>query len=426
MERIKNVAGFARSIFMLRLKITIFFHFLPSVFSGRMKPGGFLKFLKRLLFFLTKLRHNKFVRIGTVTRIDLYVPGFPSRAFYTACEKFSVFGRKLPCATALISVTSACRYSCPHCYQRLDKGRDMPVETLVTTARQLQNMGVAFFNIEGGEPFLAYERLKQVCAVLDKRSEIWVNSTGDGMTIEKLKELKSLNLTAIMFSLHTANPDKLNKFMQSDSAWDTLLKGIERCHQTDVPVAFNTCITKEDFFNGEFEKIMEKAKELHGCLLQLIKPKPAGGRMDKGVETIAPCDMASIRQKINRYNHDAAYRSYPSISAQIIEESPEVFGCTAGGTDRFYINAKGDMQPCEFLNLSFGNIIQEDLTTVYNRMRTCFEKPGVTWLCEAYAPAIRELAGKDAVLPLDREKSIDIYQKWDRGEKTGLYKTAEG
>jgi MoaA/NifB/PqqE/SkfB family radical SAM enzyme len=365
------------------------------------------------------------VRTGKMTRIDLYVPGFPGPAFYTACKKFSVIRQKLPCATALISVTSACRYDCPHCYQRFDKGKDMPIETLVNAVRQLQNLGVAFFNIEGGDPFLVYERLRQVCAAIDSRSEIWINSTGDGMTLEKLKELKRLNLTTIMFSLHTADPGVLNQFMHSDLAWDTMIKGIDLCHRADVPVAFNACITKEVFFNGEFEKIMEKAKELNGCLLQLIKPKPAGGRMGAGVETISPGDMASILHKIHSYNHGSNYRQYPPISAQIIEESPEVFGCTAGGADRFYINAKGDMQPCEFLNLSFGNIVQEDFSAVYNRMRSCFEKPGQKWLCEAYAAAIRELAGKDAVLPLDPEKSKTIYQAWDRGKPTELYKIME-
>jgi MoaA/NifB/PqqE/SkfB family radical SAM enzyme len=426
MVRVRAVAGIARFIFLQRLKIEIFLHFLPAFFSGRMKFGRFFTFLKRLLFFLAKLSHNKFARIGKMTRIDLYVPGFPGPAFYTACEKFSVLRQKLPCATALISVTSACRYDCPHCYQRFDRGKDMPIETLISAVRYLQNLGVAFFNIEGGDPFLVYERLKRVCAAIDMRSEIWINSTGDGMTLERLKELKDLNLTAIMFSLHAAEPGALNRFMNSDSAWDTMIKGIDLCNHANIPVSFNTCISKEDFFNGQFEKIMERAKELNGCLLQLIKPKPAGGRMDKGVEIITPADRTAILHKIHCYNHDRDYRSYPPISAQIIEESPEVFGCTAGGTDRFYINAKGDMQPCEFLNLSFGNIVQEDISTIYARMRACFEKPGQTWLCEAYAPAIRELAGKGAILPLDPEKSKAIYQTWDRGKPTELYKVIEG
>ncbi len=425
MVKVAAVTGFSRFIFLQRLKISIFFHFLPACVSGRMKPGRFIKFLRRLLNFLGRLSHNKFVRIGGKTRLDLYVPGFPSRAFYTACEKFLVFKQKLPCATALISITSACRYSCPHCYQRYDKGKDMPIENLIRAVRQLQDMGVAFFNIEGGDPFLVYERLRKVCAAIDSRSEIWVNSTGDGMTFERLKELKGLNLTAIMVSLHTSDPAVLNRFMQSDTAWDTMVKGIELCHRAQIPVTFNTCIAREGFFNGEFEKIMDKAKELNGCLVQLIKPKPAGGRMDAGVENISPGDMALIRRKIDSYNQSRQFRRHPSISAQIIEESPEVFGCTAGGTDRFYINAKGDMQPCEFLNLSFGNIVQEDLLTVYGRMRACFEKPGQTWLCEACAPAIRELSGEGAILPLDPETSKKIFQTWDRGKPTDLYRTMD-
>ena len=58
-------------------------------------------------------------------------------------------------------------------------------------------------------------------------------------------------------------------------------------------------------------------------------------------------------------------------------------------------------------------------------MRACFDKPGQTWLCEAYASAIRDLAGNSAVLPLDPEKSKIIYQTWDRGKPTELYRVAE-
>ena len=64
MVRISAITGFARLFFLQRLKIVIFFHFLPAIFSGQMKSGQFFTFMKRLLFFLAKLRHNKFVRIG--------------------------------------------------------------------------------------------------------------------------------------------------------------------------------------------------------------------------------------------------------------------------------------------------------------------------------------------------------------------------
>jgi len=229
MLQIRNVSGVQKVLFNLRVKVRVFFHFAPEILRGNISIKQFAKFLKRLLIFMSKMQHNKFVRIGDKTRIDLYVPGFPSNAFYTACKKFMTFGQKLPCATALISVTSACKYRCKHCYQRHDVGKDIDIEVLMDITRKLQNMGIAFFNIEGGEPFGTYERLKKVCEVIDDRSEIWINSTGFGITKEKLLELKQLNVTAIMFSLHSAIPEEFNSFMGNDDAWNTMHKAIEVC-----------------------------------------------------------------------------------------------------------------------------------------------------------------------------------------------------
>jgi hypothetical protein len=55
-------------------------------------------------------------------------------------------------------------------------------------------------------------------------------------------------------------------------------------------------------------------------------------------------------------------------------------------------------------------------------MRSRFDPPGQTWLCEAYAQKIAALAKDAAVLPLDPETSKQVYETWDRGKETELYK----
>jgi MoaA/NifB/PqqE/SkfB family radical SAM enzyme len=416
-----------KKIFYGKVALNVFFHFLPDFMTGRMPSRHFIFFLKRLLYFLSKLKHNKFVRIGKKTRMDLYIPSFPSEAFYTACRKFTTYGGKLPDSTVLISVTSACRFNCAHCYQKKDLGKDMDIETLVRVVKKLQEMNVAFFNIEGGEPFLVYNRLKRVCEAIDERSEVWVNSTGDGMTPERLKELKALNLTAVMFSMHSPDPEPFNAFMGSDRAWDTMVNGVRLCHDADIPVAFNMCVLKEGFVNGTFERLMEKAKELNASIVQIIKPKPAGGWLECGVEEFGEEGLRAVKTLAARYNHEKAFRSFPSISAQVIEEDGAMFGCTAGGTDRFYINAKGDLQPCEFLNISFGNISRDDFETIYEKMRSYFKNPGEQWLCEKYAPEVLRIYESEGLksLPLDEPLSRRIYSGLDPGKATELYYTIE-
>ena len=58
-------------------------------------------------------------------------------------------------------------------------------------------------------------------------------------------------------------------------------------------------------------------------------------------------------------------------------------------------------------------------------MRECFNVPGETWLCEAYAASIRKQRGDKAGLPLNEESSRMIYESWDRGKKTELYDVME-
>ncbi|SCY72623.1 radical SAM/SPASM domain-containing protein [Alkaliphilus peptidifermentans] len=418
------MARYNQRIINLGIRISVFIHYFISLVKGELNSKEFITLLKRLNHFINIMSSNKYIRINGGYKIDLYVPAFPSKAFYTACDKFiktDIFG-EFPCSTVLVSITSACRFKCKHCYQGLDKGKDLDIELLVNTIRRLQDMGIAFFNIEGGDPFLKFDRLKRVCKEVDNRSVIWVNSTGDGINNERIHELKRLNVKAIMFSVHSTDEMKVNDFMSSENAWDIMTKGMEICRQEKMPIAINACLREADFRNDSFDKLMEFAKDQGVAVVQLIKPKAAGAWLNENFDDEIK-SLEYIKSRVNQYNDSAEYKGYPSISAQIIEEDEKHFGCTAGGTDRFYINAKGDIQPCEFLNISFGNLIEEDFDTIYSRMKESFKTPKACWLCDKYSKDIYEVYSQNALqtLPLDKAHSENIYKNWDRGKVTCLY-----
>jgi MoaA/NifB/PqqE/SkfB family radical SAM enzyme len=425
MKRTTFLIGRRKSMEDLSIKLVVFLHYTARLLSGGIKPKHYFRILRRLLYFLSMMKESKYVKIGKLTKINLYVPFFPSKAFFTATNKVTVFDEKMPAVSVLLSVTSACRFSCAHCYQKYDKGKDVDINALVDVAHRLQDKGVAFFNIEGGEPFLVFDRLQRLCLSIDDRSEILINSTGYGMTVDRLKALtKNNNLKGIMFSLHTDTPEKMNAFMGCDDAWSSMEKGIAMCHEVGIPVMFNTCLLPSAFVDGTFERILDLQKGFGACLVQLIKPKTAGGWLHGQIDHFTPESEALVKEKVTKYNSNKAYVDYPFVYCMLREEEADMFGCTAGGTDRFYINAKGDLQPCEFLNFSFGNIAVNDFEVMYDKMRKLFDKPGQCLLCEHYAKDIYRLhcENPSTNLPLTPELSEEVYAQWNRGEPTEFYK----
>lgn len=421
----KNYTGIKKEKFILYLLFYVFCHYTFELIRGKLKFANYWRLQKRLLYLIRKLKHNKFVKIQKKVLIDLYIPAFPSKAFFKSCDKFKVFSQdKFPCTTTLISITNACRNKCFHCYQRYDKGPDLPIEILINTVKKLQDLGISFFNIEGGDPFIKFDRLYSLCMAIDNRSVIWINSTGDGIDEKKLKTLKESQLKVIMFPLPVVNVKEYNKFYGQDLAYTNLQKGIELCHKFNIGVAINTCPRKDSLYNGEFIKIIEKAKSFGASIVQIIKPKAAGASLNSDIVDFNDADLQLLKNIVNKYNNNKKYANWPALYAQIIAEADDFFGCTAGGTDRFYINAKGDVQPCEFLNISFGNIYSQPFEIIYEKMRQAFFTPCTSWLCEKFTDKINIFFQKqqEKKLPLSLEESAIIMQNWDRGKPTELYK----
>lgn len=420
----KTYIGLSKALVDIRIKLSVFWYFFKKFISGKISFSDFIRILKRLLFFLSKMNENKYVQLADTIKINLYVPSFPSKAFYQSCEKMAVLDKKMPSVSALISVTSACRYNCSHCYQRLDKGQDVNIDVLIKVCKNLQDKGVAFFNIEGGEPFLVFDKLYKLCSEIDERSEIIINTTGDAVTEERVQKLFALgNVKALMFSLHSSVPEELNKFTENENAWQNMVKAIEICHKIGMPVVFNSCLQNTSYHDGSFEKIMDVAKDFGSALIQLIKPKPAGAWLEGGATVFDENDNETLKEKVLKYNLKKEYKHYPFVYSQQLEEDTSMFGCTAGGTDRFYINAKGDLQPCEFLNISFGNIYTDNFDEIYNNMRKTFETPGDCWICEKYALEISNACKENniSILPLNKELSEKLISKWDRGVEADFY-----
>lgn len=420
--KIRNITNMKRISVLGKVKTDLFFHYLPLLFKKKLDLKHYLLLIQRFNTLLKSFKVNKFYKIGKKIKLDHSLPLFGSDNFYRYMDKFINFDNKLSCSTAVISITNDCSFKCKHCYQRFDIGSDVDIKLLVKMIRELMKQGVTNFFIEGGDPFIQFDRLVKVCETIGTNGEITINSTGDGITLEKLKNLKNCcNIHTIAFSMNSPINDDINFFMGQDYAWNTLKHGMKLCNIASIPASLNCCFHNGHYENGNFEYLMEIAKDLKISHVKLIHPKAAGAWLQGSFPEFESREIDYVKNLVKKYNRSRKYSRYPAVTAQVVEEDTEHYGCRAGGSDLIYINAKGDIQPCEFLNISFGNIAEEEFSVIYERMREEFKTPGTKWLCEAYSEKIYAEFKKGEILPLSVERTKHLYSNWNRGDATPLY-----
>ncbi len=403
----------------------LFIKYTTDLATFKMGPIHYIIFLKRLLIALRGFYSNKVIKVNGGYRFQLYLPTFPSPSFFHALKKFDPANKDPGPITVVFSMTKACSYKCPHCYQRNDKGPDLEINLLKKVASQMQDLGVAMFDIEGGEPLLRFDRLLDLLRSFDERAELWVNTTGEGLTVERAKELKAAGLYGVMISLHTPDAQSYDQFTGVPGSFETAQKAFEIFYQEGIVTAINCCPNAEMIRTGSLEKIFELAKEWNVALVQVIHAKPSGAWLYEKDEIF---ESEELMQKLYEYHHsyNNGHRAtkYPSILFQVMEEDRNHFGCTAGGIDRFYFNHEGEVQPCEFVNVSFGNVKEEDFLTIFKRMRANFPTPGTNWLCCTEAYSIGKCMKENEVpkTPLPRCYTEELVKSWNKGEETKLYK----
>jgi MoaA/NifB/PqqE/SkfB family radical SAM enzyme len=111
------------------------------------------------------------------------------------------------------------------------------------------------------------------------------------------------------------------------------------------------------------------------------------------------------------FNTDPRFADWPAVNSPAYLETPDRFGCIAG-SERLYISASGDVQPCPLVNLSLGNVLEESLVSICQRMRSLLSRPRSELLCSQLGPLVSEYVSEGgqgcAVLPIPPEKSAEI------------------
>jgi len=388
------------------------------------------KDLRRLQERLQKQGRPLALREGGLV-YSLYQPPVPSLRLINSLSMFMMRGRRPYRPTACtLQITARCQLNCYHCsaarYTTPDRA-ELTTEEWLSVIRQAEDIGVTNIVFTGGEPLLRPDIFDLIAAVNRDRAQPMMFSNGLLLTEANVSRLVEAGLFSLMVSLDDPRPEEHNRLRRASRLFERATEGIRRVLETDILVGISTYAGPQDVREGRVEQMIEFGREVGVHEITIFDLVPTGKLLPlEQDQLLSPADKARLIELERQYNQQ---EGYPHITTQALVNGPEGSGCFAGCT-QFYMTAYGDVDPCDFTPLTFGNIRDESLPDIWTRMLSHPAYSSRCNHCRMQDPEFRrqyiDPIPEDALLPwpafeelLDRPHGPQALQSIETGEEPG-------
>ena len=360
-----------------------------------------------------------------------FLPPLPSRAAQRAIESTDathglfegfVTGRRLAPISMYVAVTGRCPYRCAHCSAAgLHEGQELDTVAMKKILSDVQNMGTAIIGLTGGEP-LTRADLAELIASVDDRSVTYLFTSGFGMTPKKARELQRAGLFAVGVSLDSADAAFMDARRGATGAHERAVAAVRYCREAGLYTMTQTVAERETLGSGRLQEVVAFSEAIGAHEVRILESMPSG-RLAK----IDPNRILTAQERnALRKFHAETNRRKNGIKVAVFAhtESADRFGCGAG-TQHSYIDAAGNLFPCDFVPLSFGNVLERPVAELWREMHRLIGKPRQTCMVmELYA---KQLLAHTCTLPVSPAVSTQIVRRLSpETEMPGFYRRALG
>jgi MoaA/NifB/PqqE/SkfB family radical SAM enzyme len=269
------------------------------------------------------------------------------------------------------AVTYNCQCKCIHCsagrHLRKDK-KELSTEEAKKLIDAAQKLGVTIIAFTGGEPLLR-EDLFELISHVDKRKAMPVMFTnGQFLTEENVEKLAKAGLYSVFLSIDSPFADEHNKLRGMPGLFETAIEGIKRVASKGIFAGFSGYATRSGTERGLYRKLHKLAMDLDLKNIIYFDCVPTGNMLHDTSEMLT----FDLREELHEYSAEVFRKKIvPPLSSQSWQNSVEAYlsgiGCLAANI-QYYASAYGDISPCDFSPISFGNIRNESLKRIWVRM----------------------------------------------------------
>jgi MoaA/NifB/PqqE/SkfB family radical SAM enzyme len=288
----------------------------------------------------------------------------------------------------MFGITYNCQLKCPHCcvgnYEN-EPNRELTTAEIKDVLDQSTKAFVV--NFFGGEPTMRSDLMEIIKYASERSVYVFCDTNGLKISRDYANQLKENGLEMLYVSIDSHIPEKHDELRGVKGTFEKAVQGIRNALDARLKCALSTYITKENLANGEFEKVIQLAKDLGANGVRYLLPTPAGRWLYHPEVALTHEEERTVRKIVD----------FPYVCRDFYFQTQSSSQCR-GVADGlyFYISPYGDVQPCCFMPLTFGNVREEPLKIILEKM---WENP---MFCEDWAKKECPMLNKEF-----RKKYID-------------------
>lgn len=270
-----------------------------------------------------------------------------------------------------LGVTYQCQCDCRHCGiagQKDASRKELSTEEIKTLLDDFSRWGGYFVTLAGAEPLLRQDIFELVKYAIS-RNLITILST-NGLRLDEAcaEKLKKSHLAFLNVSLDSADGERHDAQRNHGATFQAVCRALKACHQVGLKAVVSTMVTPEMLRRGEVEAIIRFARQAQAVGVRLLPLVPSGKCAGAQAGTLTEADAQHLKELL-----DPKFVFIEGVCNTFLE-------CNALLKHLFYLSPYGDLQPCSFVPLSFGNVRTASLGAmlrklkdhkIYHRYETC-------------------------------------------------------
>ncbi|MFA6030846.1 MAG: radical SAM protein [Elusimicrobiota bacterium] len=296
-------------------------------------------------------------------------PLYRTRAFVRLTEAY--FERALPLlrrwkplfgSTAVLALTYRCPCTCAHCAvgtNRKDADDELRPDEVRALIDEFARLGAEEIHFFGGEPLLVPELPDYVRQAKARGLKLTLDTNGWLLDEAAARRLKEAGLDRIRVSLDSAEAAEHDRLRGLSGLHARAVEGIRHCARAGLECEVSACVSRISLRDGTLDGVLALARSL-GVRVRVLSAIRGGRWAEREDVALTREDAELFRRHLRA---DAVHWETELVCGP---ETP--FLCGAVLRNHFSVTAYGDVLPCAYLPVSFGNVRREPLLDAVRRV----------------------------------------------------------